>query len=225
MKKVLIVEDEKVLRETVSLYFLHEGYEVFEAEDGKVALDLFNTLDLDLVIVDIMLPIVDGWSVCRRIRNRSSVPIIILTARGEEEDTLLGFELGADDFVTKPFKPSILLARANRLLKKSSKEMKEDEDISLCGISIDKLARTIRIDGKKVNFTHTEYELLVCLIEHKGQVLTREQLITYVWGYEYDGDDNNLTAHMRNVRQKLGDKAKYITTIIRVGYKFDFEEN
>jgi len=225
MKKVLIIEDEEIIRETVSYYFTHEGYEVFAAGDGQKGMDLFATHSIELVILDIMVPEIDGWTVCRRIRRVSTVPIILLTARNDEEDTLLGFELGADDYVTKPFKPSILLARANRLLKYHSVQQTQQLDsIHLCGINIDKLARTVCIDGKKINLTLTEYEILVCLMEHKEQVITRETLITHIWGYDYDGDNKTLTTHMRNMRMKLGEKSKHITTVIRVGYKFEVEK-
>lgn len=171
-----------------------------------------------------MLPVMDGWSICRRIRKSSNVPIILLTARSDEDDTLLGFELGADDYVTKPFKPAILLARAKRLFKDTNQNLQFQDCIHLCGIRLDKSARSVSIDGQKIDFTHTEYEILQSLMEHKEQVLTREQLITNIWGYDYDGDDKTLTAHMRNVRLKLGEKAKHITTVVRTGYKFEVEK-
>jgi two-component system, OmpR family, response regulator len=167
-----------------------------------------------------MLPKVDGWAVCRRIRKSSTVPIILLTARSDEEDTLLGFELGADDYVTKPFKPSILLARAKRLLKNLPAEIDQSE-ISLAGICVNKSAHTVFVDDIKISLTHTEYELLVYLMEHKEQVIPRETLMTAIWGYEYEGDDKTLNAHIRNLRRKLGSKEKHITTVIRVGYKFE----
>ncbi|HDX9707611.1 TPA: response regulator transcription factor [Bacillus thuringiensis] len=224
MKKVLIIEDEEIIRETVAYYFSHEGYEVITAEDGQLGLELFATQDFSLVILDIMLPIMDGWSVCRRIRKTSNVPIILLTARSDEDDTLLGFELGADDYVTKPFKPAILLARAKRLLKETNQNIQHQDYIDLCGIYLDKSARSVTIDGKKVDFTHTEYEILLSLMQHKEQVLTRAQLITNIWGYNYDGDNTTITAHMRNVRVKLGKKAKHITTVVRTGYKFEVKK-
>lgn len=226
MKKVLIVEDEQIIRETVAHYFSHDGYEVITAEDGQIGLDLFAEQDhnINLVILDIMLPLMDGWSVCRRIRKNSNVPIILLTARSDEDDTLLGFELGADDYVTKPFKPSILLARAKRLFKDTNQQVQYQDCINLCGIRLDTSARSVSIDGQKIDFTHTEYEILHSLMQHKEQVLTREQLITNIWGYDYDGDDKTLTAHMRNVRLKLGEKAKHIITVVRTGYKFEVEK-
>ena len=196
------------------------------AEDGQMGLELFAAHDHDvsLIILDIMLPVMDGWSICRRIRKSSNVPIILLTARSDEDDTLLGFELGADDYVTKPFKPAILLARAKRLFKDTNQNLQFQDCIHLCGIRLDKSARSVSIDGQKIDFTHTEYEILQSLMEHKEQVLTREQLITNIWGYDYDGDDKTLTAHMRNVRLKLGEKAKHITTVVRTGYKFEVEK-
>ncbi|PGD67343.1 response regulator transcription factor [Bacillus wiedmannii] len=224
MKKVLIIEDEKIIREAVAKYFLNDGYEVATAEDGQIGLEMFAAHeDISLIILDIMLPVMDGWSVCRRIRKNSTVPIILLTARSDEDDTLLGFELGADDYVTKPFKPSILLARAKRLFKESNQIVQFQDCIDLCDIRLDKSARTVSINGQKLEFTHTEYEILLSLMQHKGQVLTREQLITNIWGYDYDGDDKTLTAHMRNVRVKLGEKARHITTVVRTGYKFELD--
>ncbi|MED0952019.1 response regulator transcription factor [Bacillus mobilis] len=224
MEKVLIVEDEKIIREAVAQYFLHDGYEVVTAEDGQVGLELFDEHTISLVILDIMLPVMDGWSVCRRIRKNSNVPIILLTARSDEDDTLLGFELGADDYVTKPFKPAILLARAKRLFKETNSHVLHQDCIDVCGIRLDKSARSVSIDAQKVEFTHTEYEILLTLMEHQEQVLTRETLITNIWGYDYDGDDKTLTSHMRNVRVKLGEKAKHITTVVRTGYKFEVEK-
>ncbi|PGL56365.1 response regulator transcription factor [Bacillus cereus] len=224
MKKVLIIEDEKIIREAVAQYFSHDGYEVLTAEDGQVGLEMFASHeDINLIILDIMLPVMDGWSVCRRIRKNSMVPIILLTARSDEDDTLLGFELGADDYVTKPFKPSILLARANCLYKETNQIVQFQDCIDLCGIRLDKSARTVSINEQKVEFTHTEYEILLSLMQHKDQVLTRETLITNIWGYDYDGDDKTLTAHMRNVRVKLGEKARHITTVVRTGYKFEVD--
>ncbi|MEH6995895.1 response regulator transcription factor [Neobacillus drentensis] len=222
--KILIVEDETILREIAKDYLIKEKYEVYEATDGEQALALFEEYLFDLIILDIMLPAVDGWSVCRRIRKMSNVPVILLTARSDEEDTLLGFELGTDDYVTKPFKPNILLARAKRLFKNSIRPSHQQDSIDLCGIYVDKLARTVVVEGTKIDFTHTEYEILVCLMEHKEQVLTRETLITHIWGYDYGGDDKTLTAHMRNVRLKLGEKGKHITTVIRTGYKFEVNQ-
>ncbi|MEI4802781.1 response regulator transcription factor [Bacillus sp. NPDC077411] len=224
-KNILIVEDEDILREILKDYFLNEQYKVFEASDGKEALSLFEEEEVHLVILDIMLPELDGWSVCRRIRKTSQVPIIMLTARVDEDDTLLGFELGADDYVTKPYSPPILLARAKRLLenrKLVSKSPSNDNDtLSINGIYVHFPSRIVTVDGIDINLTHTEFEILTYLMKNQGIVLTREQLITKIWGYEFVGDDRTVNSHIRNLRNKLGDKAKYITTVVRMGYKFE----
>ncbi|MFC4619248.1 response regulator transcription factor [Camelliibacillus cellulosilyticus] len=222
LKRILIVEDEAILREIIKDYFLDEGYEVVEAEDGKSALSLFQEYDIHLVILDIMLPKLDGWSVCRRIRMVSNVPIIMLTARSDEEDTLLGFELGADDYVTKPYSPAILLARAKRFLENRSPMQRDtDRTLSSNGIRIYFPSRTVTIEDKPISLTHTEFEILAYLMQNPGVVLTREQIITKIWGYDYEGDDRTINTHMRNLRRKLGDKEKLIVTVIRMGYKFE----
>ncbi|NIK70401.1 response regulator transcription factor [Paenibacillus sp. BK720] len=224
MKTIMIVEDEAILREISKDYFLNEGYKVLEAADGKAALALFQEHEMDLIVLDIMLPELDGWSVCRRIRKSSDVPIIILTARVDEDDTLLGFELGADDYVTKPYSPPVLLARAKRLLESRNRigKLKQpDDSIEVRGIKVHFPSRTVMIDGTLVNFTHTEFEILSYLMENQGIVITREQLISKIWGYEYAGDDRTVNTHIRNLRTKLGDKAALIVTIVRTGYKFE----
>ncbi len=220
VKTILIVEDQQVLREIMKEYLTDEGYGVLEACDGRQALELFHEHDVQLVILDVMLPELDGWSVCRRIRKVSSVPILMLTARSEEDDTLLGFELGADDYVIKPCSPPILLARCKRLLENRSIHYSENR-LSGGGITMDLPARTVCIDGEYCNLTHTEYEILSCLMEHRGIILTREQLITRIWGYDFEGEERTLSSHIRNLRAKLGDHAKHIVTVIRAGYKFE----
>lgn len=231
-KTILIVEDEDILREIIKDYLLNAGYLVIEATDGKVALSLFQENEIHLIILDIMLPELDGWSVCRRIRKASNVPIIMLTARMDEDDTLLGFELGADDYVTKPYSPPVLLARAKRLIDSRYREnlqsdallshKKNDNDLlTINGVCIHFPSRTLSVNGEKINLTYTEFQILAYLIQNKGIVITREQLITKIWGYEYDGDDRTVNTHIRNLRHKLGDKSKLITTLVRVGYKFE----
>jgi DNA-binding response OmpR family regulator len=221
-KTVLLVEDEQRLREIVSDYFASEGFEVLEAEDGKQALALFEAQEVDLVVLDIMLPEIDGWSVCRRIRKESVVPIIMLTARADEEDTLLGFELGADEYVTKPFSPKVLVARAKTLLKRAKGSVGlEENTLSVSGIEVNKLSRTVTVDGQEVILTHKEFELLVYLMENKGIVLSRQHLLNQLWGYDYYGDDRTVDTHIKKLRSKLGDRAKHIATVIRVGYKFE----
>lgn len=220
--KILIVEDETILREIVKDYLENEGHEVIEAIDGVQALELFQEQNFHLIILDIMLPKVDGWAVCRRIRKTSNVPIIMLTARVDEDDTLLGFELGADDYVTKPYSPPILLARVKRLLE-SRYKMNEQSKLTLTrnGISVEFATRKVKIDGNAINLTHTEFEILTYLMKNHGIVITREQLVQKVWGYDYNGDDRTINTHIRNLRTKLGSKSKLISTIIRTGYKFE----
>ncbi|EEK77777.1 response regulator transcription factor [Bacillus mobilis] len=222
-KTVLLVEDERRLREIVSDYFRNEGFEVIEAEDGKIALELFAEHEIDLIMLDIMLPEIDGWSVCRRIRKESAVPIIMLTARSDEDDTLLGFELGADEYVTKPFSPKVLVARAKTLLKRADGVVgvAEENTMSLAGIEVNRLSRTVLVDGEEIILTHKEFELLVYLMENKGIVLSRQHLLDQLWGYDYYGDDRTVDTHIKKLRNKLGDKAKHIGTVIRVGYKFE----
>ncbi|CAH0122721.1 MULTISPECIES: response regulator transcription factor [unclassified Paenibacillus] len=222
-KTILIVEDEHILREVMKDYLLEEGYEVLEAGDGKQALALFRAHDVHLIILDIMLPELDGWSVCQRIRKISNVPIIMLTARSDEDDTLLGFELGADDYVTKPYSPPILLARAKRLLE--NRHIREQgsggDTLSGSGITIHFPSRTVSIDGTSCNLTHTEFEILSYLMKNKGMIITRDQLITKIWGYDFVGDDRTVNSHIRNLRSKLGDQSKCIVTVVRSGYKFE----
>ncbi len=219
-KTILIVEDQQVLREIMKEYLMDEGYEVLEAGDGSQALTLFQEHEVHLIILDIMLPELDGWSVCRRIRKVSNVPILMLTARSDEDDTLLGFELGADDYVVKPCSPPILLARAKRLLE--NRQMHEPGDmLSGGGITIHLPSRTVSIEGNNYSLTHTEFDILAYLMKNKGIILTREQLITKIWGYDFVGEDRTLSSHIRNLRSKLGEHAKHIVTVVRSGYKFE----
>jgi DNA-binding response OmpR family regulator len=220
-RTILIVEDEHILREIMKDYLLEEGYGVLEAADGKEALSLFQEHEVDLIILDIMLPELDGWSVCKRVRKTSNVPIIMLTARSDEDDTLLGFELGADDYVVKPYSPPILLARAKRLLERRYVREEENGMLSSSGITIHFPSRTVSADGKNCSLTHTEFEILSCLMQNKGTIITREQLITKIWGYDFVGDDRTVNSHIRNLRSKLGDHARHIVTVVRSGYKFE----
>ncbi|TCP63548.1 response regulator transcription factor [Baia soyae] len=224
-KTILVVEDEDILREIIKDYLLNEGYNVLEAADGKQALSHFEDQEIHLVILDIMLPQLDGWSVCRRIRKTSNVPIIMLTARADEDDTLLGFELGADDYVTKPYSPPILLARVKRLIESryspSIVESEKNDTLHIDGIGIHIPSRRVTVDEEPVNLTHTEFEILLYLMQNQGIIITREQLITKIWGYEFAGDDRTVNSHIRNLRHKLGDKARYIVTVVRAGYKFE----
>ncbi|NDI36154.1 response regulator transcription factor [Chengkuizengella sediminis] len=222
-RTVLFVEDEDRLREIGKDYFSSEGFIVLEASDGKQALEIFEMNKIDLLILDIMLPELDGWAVCRRIRNESDVPIIMLTARTEEEDKLMGFDLGADEYVTKPFSPKVLVARAKMLIKRAEGTIgNQNEIFDLNGIQINKQSRQVIVNNNELTLTHKEYELLVFLIENKGIVLSREKLLNQVWGYDFFGDLRTVDTHIKKIRSKLGrQKAKYIKTVIRSGYKFE----
>ncbi|WP_313804667.1 response regulator transcription factor [Cytobacillus sp.] len=223
-KTILIVEDEDILREIVKDYLLNEGYEVLEAVNGHEALAKFEEHEVHLIILDIMLPELDGWSVCRRIRKSSNVSIIMLTARADEDDTLLGFELGADDYVTKPYSPPILLARVKRLINSryaSAGQLSNEDTIIHNDIHVHFPSRTVTVKGENINLTYTEFEILTYLMQNQGIIITREKLITKIWGYEFAGDDRTVNSHIRNLRHKLGEKANCIVTVIRAGYKFE----
>lgn len=223
-KTILIVEDEDILREIVKDYLLNEGYEVLEAVNGNEALVKFEEHEVHLIILDIMLPELDGWSVCRRIRKSSNVSIIMLTARADEDDTLLGFELGADDYVTKPYSPPILLARVKRLINSryaSVGQLSNEDTIIHSDIHVHFPSRTVTVNGENINLTYTEFEILSYLMQNQGIIITREKLITKIWGYEFAGDDRTVNSHIRNLRHKLGEKANCIVTVIRAGYKFE----
>lgn len=226
-KTILIVEDKDILREILKDYFLNEQYQVLEARDGREALSLFEEKEVHLVILDIMLPALDGWSVFRRIRKMSQFPIIMLTARVDEDDTLLGFELGADNYVTKPYSPPILLARVKQLIESrysstvnATNESNEDT-LTSSGIHVHFPSRTVTVDVEDITMTHTEFKILTYLMQNQGIVITREQLITKILGYEFIGDDRTVNSHIRNLRQKLGKKATCIVTVVRTGYKFE----
>ncbi|SCB00124.1 Two component transcriptional regulator, winged helix family [Bacillus mycoides] len=223
-RTILIVEDEDILREIMKDYLLNEGYNVLEAIDGKEALSIFEEHEVHLIILDIMLPELDGWAVCRRIRKKSNVPIIMLTARVDEDDTLLGFEMGADDYVTKPYSPPILLARAKRLIESrysSTINVSTADTLTSSGIHVHFPSRTVTVDGEDISMTHTEFEILTYFMQNQGIVISREQLITKIWGYEFAGDDRTVNSHIRNLRHKLGGKATCIVTVVRIGYKFE----
>jgi len=224
-KNILIVEDEERMREITSDYFKASGFNVFEAVNGQEGLDIFELNKIDLVILDIMIPEIDGWTVCKRIRKKSNVPIIMLTARSDEDDKLMGFELGADDYVTKPFSPKVLVARAKTLFKRVEGSVGlNDSIINVGSIEIDKKAYIVKIDGEEINFASKEYNLLLYLIENKGTVLSRERILNNVWGYDYLGELRVVDTHIKKVRKKLMDKSNYIHTVIRAGYKFEVKE-
>lgn len=220
--RILVVEDESRMRTLIANYLMQENYIVIEAENGQDALDLFDTQKFDLVILDIMLPVFDGWTVCRSIRKISIVPIIMLTAKSQEEDKLNGYELGADDYITKPFSLKILVAKVNALLKRM--DMFENRKRSLLdvdGLRIDPLSHEVYADGQLLALTAKEYDLLLYLANNKGIALTRSALLNGVWGYSYCGDTRTVDTHIKRLREKLGDKAAMIATIRGSGYKFE----
>jgi len=218
----LIVEDEAVMRELIGYAFRDIGFKVFEAEDGQEALEVFEENKIDLIILDVMMPKLDGWSVCRRIREKSDVAIIMLTSRDDDSDQLLGFELGVDEYVTKPVNTQVLLARAKRLLKRVSEHSASGKHVfTKNGIKVNKDAYTICIGEEELDFAPKEYELLVYLMENDGMVLSREKILDTIWGYDYFGDYRVVDTHIKKIRKKLADKSDCIHTVVRVGYKFD----
>ncbi|SMB94248.1 two component transcriptional regulator, winged helix family [Thermanaeromonas toyohensis ToBE] len=221
--KILIADDEPRLRQLVRLYLEREGMTVEEAETGRQTLEKIRSGNFDLLILDIMMPEGDGWSVCREVRKNADLPIIMLTARGEELDRLLGFELGADDYVVKPFSPRELVARVKALLRRSRMGKGSREELKFPGLTIDVAAREVRVEGEKINLTPKEFELLLFLARHAGQVMSREKILEQVWGYDFYGDLRTVDTHIKNLREKLGrDRGqRYIVTVWGVGYKFD----
>ncbi|GMQ55924.1 response regulator transcription factor [Vallitalea sediminicola] len=221
-RTVLVIEDEIIMRDLISVAFRENGFQVLEAADGQEALEIFEENSVDLVLLDIVMPKLDGWSVCRRIRSKSDVVIIMLTSRDDDEDQLLGFELGVDEYVIKPINIQVLLARSKRLLERvANNDDRLKNIIDKSGITIDKAAYSVLLDDEKIEFAPKEYELLVFLIENEGRVLTREKILDTIWGYDYFGDYRVVDTHIKKIRKKLKAKAKYIHTVVRVGYKFD----
>lgn len=220
--KVLLVEDEEKMRELIKIVFRKENFVIIEAVDGKQGMNLFRTNSVDIVILDIMLPEIDGWTVCREIRRTSNVPIILLTARGEEFDKLFGFELGADDYLVKPFSPKELMARAKALLRRSEVKVNDAASYFKFGdIVIDRLSREVTINERIISLTNKEYELLYFLGSNPKIVFTREQLLLKVWGYEQYGDPRTVDTHIKKLREKLGEYSSYISTMWGVGYKLE----
>ena len=221
-RSVLIVEDEDLMREVLRDYFCDADYEVSEARDGLKAIELVEEYDYDIILLDIMLPELDGFSVCRRIRKTKDTPIIIITARSDEDDKLIGYELGADDYITKPFSPKVLIAKANALIKRTRGNIRGGEnEIGAAGIVINQDSHTVSIDNDYIDLTPKEYELLMYLMINKGKVLSRDTLLSKVWGYDYFGDLRTVDTHIKKLRSKLGDKASHIKTLIKAGYKFE----
>jgi two-component system, OmpR family, response regulator ResD len=221
-KTLLLVEDETRMRILISDYLKREGYSLLEASNGVEALKIFNSNTTDLVILDIMMPYLDGWDVCKAIRKTSDVPIILLTAKSEEEDKLLGYELGADDYITKPFSPKVLVAKVKVLLKRMEQKQNVKSDvISFDGLIIDELSHEVRVDDETVMLTPKEYDLLLFLVKNKGIALSRDKILDSVWGIDYYGDARTVDTNIKRLREKLGSKAEMIATVRGSGYKFE----
>ncbi|QZY54893.1 response regulator transcription factor [Crassaminicella profunda] len=218
--KILVVDDEPKLRQVIKIYLSREGYLVEEATDGKDALDHLALHEFSLVLLDVMMPKVDGWTVCRKIREESSIPIIMLTARGEEYDKLFGFELGIDDYITKPFSPKEMVARVKAVLKRSKINRSIDEkNIKIKNIEINPLGKQVFLDHEEIALTPKEFDLLYFFAQNPERVFSREQLLNKVWGYDFIGDVRTVDTHVKQIREKLGKHKKYIYTVWGTGYK------
>lgn len=219
--KILVVDDESRMRKLVKDFLGREGFHVIEAGDGQEAIELFyENKEIALIILDVMMPRMDGWQTCREIRKDSKVPIIMLTARSDERDELQGFELGVDEYISKPFSPKILVARVNAILRRTN-AISQDNILSVDGIEIDKDAHIVKIDGKIIDLSFKEFELLVYFMENKGIALSREKILNNVWNYDYFGDARTIDTHVKKLRSKMGEKGEYIKTIWGIGYKFE----
>ncbi len=221
--KILVVDDESRMRKLIRDFLERENYKILEAGDGIEAMDLFyEHKDIDLIILDVMMPRMDGWQVCREVRAHSKVPIMMLTARAEETSELRGFELGVDEYISKPFSPRILVARVGALLKRA-KNVLEDNVASAGGIVIDKSAHMVSVDGEVIDLSVKEFELLMYFVENPKIALSREKILNNVWNYDYFGDARTIDTHVKKLRSKLGEKGNYIKTIWGMGYKFEVE--
>ncbi len=221
---VLVVDDESRMRKLIKDFLVQKEFSVIEAEDGEKALEIFNEKqnEIGLILLDVMMPKLDGWSVLRQIRQTSKVPIIMLTARGEEQDELFGFELGVDEYISKPFSPKILVARVEAILNRVRGNQNKVDDYG--GITIDSDGRTVKVDGKQVEMSLREYELLKYLVDNEGIALSRDKILNNVWNYDYYGDSRTIDSHIKKIRHKLGKKGKYIETMRGVGYKFEVKK-
>ncbi len=220
---ILVVDDESRMRKLIKDFLMQKGYSILEAADGEEALKVFeeNQSKINLILLDVMMPKLDGWSVLRQIRQTSKVPIVMLTARGEEQDELFGFELGVDEYISKPVSPKILVARVEAILKRSMGNRKDVQEYG--GITIDSDGRTVKVDGKQVEMSLREYELLKYLVDNQGIALSRDKILNNVWNYDYYGDSRTIDSHIKKIRHKLGKKGKYIETMRGVGYKFEIK--
>ena len=222
--KILVVDDESRMRKLVKDFLAKKNFQVLEAGDGEEAMDIFyQEKDIALLILDVMMPKMDGWEVCREIRKNSKVPIIMLTARSDERDELLGFELGVDEYISKPFSPKILVARVEAILRRTG-QSNQDEILSAGGIVIDKAAHQATVDDKPMDLSFKEFELLTYFLENEGIALSREKILNSVWNYDYFGDARTIDTHVKKLRSKMGDKGEYIKTVWGMGYKFEVGE-
>ena len=220
---ILVVDDESRIRKLLRDFFTAKGYQILEAEDGEKAIEVFeeNRNKIKLILLDVMMPKLDGWSVLRKIRQESNLPVIMLTARGEEQDELFGFELGVDEYISKPFSPKILVARVEAILKRVYGDTKQLKDYD--GIVIDQEGRTVKVDGKPIDLSLREYELLKYLLDNENIALSRDKILNNVWNYDYYGDSRTIDSHIKKIRHKLGKKGKYIETVRGIGYKFEIK--
>ena len=220
---ILVVDDESRMRKLLKDFLSAKGYKILEAEDGEKAIEVFeeNRNKIKLILLDVMMPKLDGWSVLRKIRQESNLPVIMLTARGEEQDELFGFELGVDEYISKPFSPKILVARVEAIIKRVYGDTKQAKDYD--GIVIDKEGRTVTVDGKPIDLSLREYELLKYLLDNENIALSRDKILNNVWNYDYYGDSRTIDSHIKKIRHKLGKKGKYIETIRGIGYKFEIK--
>ncbi len=219
--KILVVDDESRMRKLVRDFLVKQNFDVLEAGDGEEAVDIFfKEKDIALIILDVMMPKMDGWQVCREIRKYSKVPIIMLTAKGDERDELQGFDLGVDEYITKPFSPKILVARVEAILRRSNL-LTNGDVISAGGIELDKAAHQVKIDGQEIELSYKEFELLAYFLENQGIALSREKILNNVWNYDYFGDARTIDTHVKKLRSKLGDKGELIKTIWGMGYNFE----
>lgn len=221
--KILVVDDESRMRKLIRDFLEREGYQILEAGDGLEAIDVFyEHKDIALVILDVMMPKLDGWGVCQELRRISEVPIMMLTARSEERDELRGFDMGIDEYITKPFSPKILVARVAAILKRSKSSLAEDIT-NVGGIEVNKAAHIVKVDGVEVDLSVKEFELLLYFLENQKIALTREKILNNVWNFDYFGDARTIDTHVKKLRSKLGDKGNYIKTVWGMGYKFEVE--
>ncbi|MBP1756213.1 MAG: hypothetical protein H6Q59_2611 [Firmicutes bacterium] len=220
--KILVVDDESRMRKLVKDFLVRKNYDVIEAENGEQAIDLFfSKKDIALIILDVMMPKLDGWQVCREIRQYSKVPIIMLTAKSDEKDELLGFDLGVDEYISKPFSPKILVARVEAVLRRTS--VTGEETIEIGGIVLDKAAHQVKIDGEEIDLSFKEFELLTYFVTNQGVALSREKILNNVWNYDYFGDARTIDTHVKKLRSKMGPKGDFIKTIWGLGYKFEVD--